>query len=147
VIGIVPVVTTAANALYAQSLIQLDLDEISSYEPLKEDVLTSLYATDADGDKLSIDGVEMTNGGLLEDDLVKLINTDNYYKNYTTIDSLSVNILSVWEDLFDGDKKDDCETKFKLYTNPSDKEHYLSALEGYDVYGLNKAYEVSALIK
>lgn len=147
VIGIVPVVTTAANALYAQSLIQLDLDEISSYEPLKEDVLTSLYATDANGDKLSIDGVEMTNGGLLEDDLVKLINTDNYYKNYTTIDSLSVNILSVWEELFDGDKKDDCETKFKLYTNPSDKEHYLSALEGYDVYGLNKAYEVSALIK
>ena len=82
VIGIVPVVTTAANALYAQSLIQLDLGEISAYESLKGDSVKSLEATDEEGKILSIDGIEMKNGGLLETDLVYRFNTNNYYKNY-----------------------------------------------------------------
>ena len=60
VIGIVPVVTTAANAMYAQSLIQLDLDEISAYESLKDDYLKALEVYDADGKLCAIDGNELS---------------------------------------------------------------------------------------
>ena len=148
VIGIVPVVTTAANALYAQSLIQLDLGEISAYESLRYDVLSSLVATSSDGSTLSIDGVEMVNGGLSSDDLVKRINTDSYYSMITSIPSLSANILSIFND---GSKelyedKAECERVFNLYTNP-ESDYYLSSLEGYDVFGLNTAYQVSAMVK
>ena len=143
VIGIVPVVTTAANALYAQSLIQLDLDEISAYESLKGNVLTSLVATSGDAN-LSIDGVEMTNGGLLEDDLVKLINTNDYFKNISSVTSLSIRICDTFEEIFED--RGLCEDKYKLYTTPGTSA-YISSLDGYDVYGLNYAYQISALVK
>jgi hypothetical protein len=35
VIGVIPIVTTAANALYAQSLIDVSKDEVTTYEPIK----------------------------------------------------------------------------------------------------------------
>ena len=142
VIGIVPVVTTAANALYAQSLIQLDLGEISAYESLKDDVLTSLVATSSDGSNLSIDGVEMVNGGLSSDDLVKRINTDSYYSMITSIPSLSVNVIDQYADLFD--TKDKAEDKFKYIQSQiqAGDKNYLK-YEGYSVAGLVSAFYLS----
>jgi hypothetical protein len=64
VIGIVPVVTTAANALYAQSMIKVDLANISSYEVISDKSLKTLKT-----DKFS-------NNGLQSSDLVKLLNTN-----------------------------------------------------------------------
>ena len=42
VIGIVPVVTTAANAMYAQQLIQVELNDVSVYEPVSGKALKTL---------------------------------------------------------------------------------------------------------
>lgn len=147
VIGIVPVVTTAANALYAQSLIQLDLGEISAYESLKGDSVKSLEATDGEGNILSIDGNEMKNGGLLETDLVYRFNTNNYYKNYTEVEGVKVNILSTFDTLCD--TKSEAEEKFKLYTDPTsmtyDKD-LADVLEGYSIVGLDTAYQLSGVM-
>src|SRR5574344_2137723 len=71
-IGIIPVVTTAANALYAQSMLTVDLGKIHLFENLKEKKFSTLNATNSDGSVLST-------AGLLQSDLVKLINTDGYY--------------------------------------------------------------------
>ena len=68
VIGIVPVVTTAANALYAQSMISADLSDIYHYETLGGNVLKTLVH----------DGLE--NAGLSVYDTVNLFNTKEYFK-------------------------------------------------------------------
>lgn len=144
VIGIVPVVTTAANAMHAQALIQLELAEISAYESLKDSSLKALEVYDGDGNLCSIDGVELSTGGLLESDLVKRINTGSYYKEYKEVDGLQTNILSVFEDLVDTKKK--AEDRLKLYTDLTSPS-YREDLEGYTVVGLNYGYQISGEIQ
>ena len=148
VIGIVPVVTTAANAMYAQSLIQLDLAEISAYESLKDDFLKALEVYDADGKLCAIDGNELCTGGLLESDLVKRINVDSYYKNYTEIDGVQTSILSVFEGL--QKTKEEAERTFKIYTDPTSHaydKNLAEVLEGYSIVGLNYGYRISGQIQ
>ena len=41
-VGIVPVVTTAANGMYVQSLLDIDLSNIHNYESLKAEKLSTL---------------------------------------------------------------------------------------------------------
>lgn len=147
VIGIVPVVTTAANAMYAQSLIQLGLDEISAYESLKDDFLKALEVYDADGKLCAIDGNELCTGGLLETDLVKRINVDSYYKNYTELDGANIDILSTFDTYT---SRTLAETAYRNYTtpgNPSYNKVLADALEGYSVAGIASAYYLSADIQ
>lgn len=93
VIGIVPVVTTAANALYAQSYIQLDsVKDVNAFETLGGGVLKTLVAKDANGDILNIDGSEMQNGGLLSSDLVGLIASDSWFSE---VKEITVKLLEV----------------------------------------------------
>lgn len=66
-IGIVPVVTTAANAIYAQQLIQASLGEVSAFETLGGSALKTLKTDD------------YSNSGLLASDFDKLLNTNGYY--------------------------------------------------------------------
>ena len=94
VIGIIPIVTTAANALYAQNYINLnnnELSDVNKFESLCGESLIALNATNSEGQTLNIDGVEMTTDGLLSNDLVSYIATDSYFHNVTDI---SVNVLS-----------------------------------------------------
>lgn len=93
-IGIVPIVTTAANALYAQSYIQLDsVKDVNAFETLNGDVLKTLVAKDAEGNILNIDRNEMQNGGLRSSDLVGLIASDSWFSevNEITVKLLEVN--------------------------------------------------------
>lgn len=76
-IGIVPVVTTAANAIYAQQLIQAGLGEVSAFETLGGTALKTLKTDD------------YSNGGLLASDLDKLLNTNGYYVEVTTQNIIS----------------------------------------------------------
>ena len=78
-IGIVPVVTTAANAMYAQSLISLPknhVDYVKFYEPLAGSSLKTLV-------HVSKDGKQLANGGLSSVDFVKRINTDGKWFTQT----------------------------------------------------------------
>lgn len=133
VIGIVPVVTTAANAMYAQALIQLDLAEISDYEPLKHDVAKSLEACDAEGNILSIDGNEMTAGGLLETDLVNRFNTNNYFSFYDTVPGTKLNILSTAVVV----GADDRQKLDEILAVSADQ------LEGYTIHGFDGGWQLS----
>lgn len=94
VIGIIPVVTTAANALYAQNYIDLsgNLSDVNHFETLSGCKFIALNATDAEGSTLSIDGNVMNNtSGLMSVDLATRIACDSYFSN---ISSISVNVLS-----------------------------------------------------
>lgn len=91
VIGIIPVVTTAANALYAQSYITCPLCAVHKFESLDGDSLQTLNAMKPNGDVISVDGQEMTTAGLSATDLIPCINLSNYYKWF---DEISVNVLS-----------------------------------------------------
>lgn len=96
VIGIIPVVTTAANALYAQNYIQLDqLSDVNKFETLCGDSLKTLVAKDDEGEVMNIDGKDMQTDGLLSSDLVGLIASDSWFHETT---ELSLNILRVNED-------------------------------------------------
>jgi hypothetical protein len=66
VIGIIPVVTTAANALYAQSMINVDITNLSNYEILSGTNFITLSSS---------------NDGLSASDLVMPINTTFYLNN------------------------------------------------------------------
>lgn len=90
-IGIVPVVTTAANAIYAQQLIQAGLGEISAFETLGGTALKTLVAKDLEGNELS-------NNGLLASDLDKLLNTNGYYQFIS-----AENVVSSWTKYTDAD--------------------------------------------
>lgn len=71
VIGIVPVVTTAANALYAQCMIQLNsLSSVAKYESLCGDVLQTLKFEYEEDEFLQ-------NGGLSSVDCSELFNTSS----------------------------------------------------------------------
>ena len=95
-IGIVPVVTTAANALYAQNYIQLtQLSDVNKFEPLDGTKLNTLVATNSAGAVLSIDGYTMETSGLLSSDLTQLIASNAWFSDIT---SLSVNVLSASPD-------------------------------------------------
>lgn len=74
VIGIIPIVTTAANALYAQNMINVELSNVRSYEVLSGTTFNTLVALSVDSN-----GVETTlsTDGLSATDSVKQINTDN----------------------------------------------------------------------
>ena len=93
VIGIIPVVTTAANAMYAQNYIDIKgiLSDYNKFESLCGDTFLTLNALCADGSPMEIDGVKMNNDGLLSGDLVSYIACDSYFHD---IEKLSVNILS-----------------------------------------------------
>ena len=77
VIGIIPVVTTAPNALLAQSYISLQGEEAMSctryFESLKGSVLSTLIAGD------------LSNDGLKQSDLVQWIATDEYFTAATAL--------------------------------------------------------------
>lgn len=78
-IGIVPVVTTAANAMYAQSLISLPknhVDYVKFYEPLAGSSLKTLVHVSKDGKKLANDGLSSV-------DFVKRINTEGKWFTQT----------------------------------------------------------------
>jgi len=92
VIGVVPIVTTAANALYVQNYISCEVQDIRRFESIGGSFFKTLNATDENGDTLSIDKYTMRNSGLSSIDLVKYIATDSYYSNIT---SINLNILSV----------------------------------------------------
>lgn len=140
VIGIVPVVTTAANAMYAQSLIQLDLGEISSYETLKDDFLKALEVYDADGELCAIDGNELCTGGLLESDLVKRINTNNYYSFFDEVDGVTLSIISC-QGIYE--TEGDAERNLKQLINNVKTDQEKEELEKYSVVGLVSAYWLS----
>ena len=92
VIGIIPVVTTAANALYAQNYINLtQLSDIHKFESIGTSSLLALKAVDANGEILTIDNNEMSTTGLLSSDLVKYIGCDSYFHN---VEQISVNLLT-----------------------------------------------------
>ena len=92
VIGIIPVVTTAANALYAQNYISTkELSDIHKFESIGGSRFFALKATDRCGCPISIDGNEMSTLGLSATDLTKLIGCDSYYSN---ISSINVNVLT-----------------------------------------------------
>ena len=92
VIGIIPVVTTAANALYVQNYLEVNNKlDVKLFESLQGSVADTLYATDKEGYVLSIDGLEMQNAGLSATDLVPKIATDTFFSN---IETVSVNGVS-----------------------------------------------------
>lgn len=75
VIGIVPVVTTAANALFAQSLIKTDIKDVKHLETLGGDHLNTLEANGR------------ANGGLLASDFATRLNTEGkwYFQKFDFI--------------------------------------------------------------
>jgi hypothetical protein len=106
--------------------------------------LKALEVYDADGKLCAIDGNDLSTGGLLETDLVKRINVDSYYKNYTELDGIQTNILSVFEDL--QKTKEAAERTFKIYTDPTSHaydKNLAEVLEGYNIVGLNYGYQIS----
>ena len=75
-IGIVPIVTTAANAMYAQSLIDVEDYEAKWFEPIQNKILNTLSGSSISANNAAISGI-------LEDDLTKKINTWGFYKQQT----------------------------------------------------------------
>jgi len=102
VIGIIPVVTTAANAMYAQSLITPEIYEVSAYESLAGSKLKTLVAYDPEDPSklLEIDRNEMSAGGLLSSDVVKRINTTGYFTKNFTYEAQEATILSSFGNLY-----------------------------------------------
>lgn len=74
VIGIVPVVTTAANALLAQNYINVEKQNLKDYEVIEPKILSTLEVTE----EMKENGVKGS-AGLKESDMVNLINTRGYY--------------------------------------------------------------------
>lgn len=95
VIGIIPVVTTAANALYAQSYINCALSDVHKFESLSGTAFQTLKAMNANGDIISVDGKPMQTEGLSSIDLIPSIALDSYF---TEVSSISVNVLSTNSD-------------------------------------------------
>ena len=93
VIGIIPVVTTAANGLYMQNYINVgqNLSDYNKFESLCGEALMTLKVFDENGKVKVIDNVSMENDGLLSGDLVNYIGCDAYFHN---VEKLSVNVLS-----------------------------------------------------
>ena len=87
-IGIVPVVTTAANALLAQTMITVGNNEVSAYESIAAKQLGTIK--DKDGNYRN----------LLESDLNGLINTANfYYEQTNSFDAKGITLQWVDEEV------------------------------------------------
>lgn len=86
VIGIVPVVTTAANALYVQSLISVGLQDIYHYEPLNHDYLKTLKTS------------EFSNAGLSSTDVVVQFNTKGAFNLISDEQKLSTKFVGSLKD-------------------------------------------------
>ena len=81
-IGIVPVVTTAVNGLYAQSYLGVELSDIWHYEPIAGDKLSTLNL-----------GGEYMNNGLMSADAVVPYNTYGTFFPISAEQKLSCNII------------------------------------------------------
>lgn len=83
-IGIMPVVTTAANAMHAQSLIEVDKENVIGYETIGAiktlDVTTDAALVSA-FPKLS----GLSSNTVLSGDMAKLVNTRNWYEYVGTL--------------------------------------------------------------
>jgi len=134
VIGIVPVVTTAANALFAQSLIKTDIEDVKYIETLKGDRLNTLNANGR------------SNDGLLASDFASRLNTEGkwYFQKFdfmtttvkviskaATITDLSCDTTAVVKVI--NDDGDECETKMRIgdvfHRYELSGGNYLSSLE------------------
>ena len=94
VIGIIPIVTTAANALYAQNYISCEVQDVRRFESIGGSYFQTLSVTDEDGQTLTIDGYTMANDGLSATDVTKYIATDTYYSYVSSIDLSNVLMVS-----------------------------------------------------
>ena len=76
-----PVVTTAANAMYAQSLIEVDKASVVGYETVGR--VATLDATDLSETfpELSV----CTSNALRASDACRLLNTKDYYEQVTSV--------------------------------------------------------------
>ena len=96
VIGIIPVVTTAANAMYAQNYINVGINAVNKFESLCGEALLTLAAKNPDGSWMSADGqnsdAELSTSGLSSTDLVPYIACDSHFH---CISSVNVNVLQV----------------------------------------------------
>lgn len=85
-IGIMPVVTTAANAMHAQSLISVANENVIGYETVG--TIKTLDVTKSPDDLLSafpkLSG--LSSNTVLTSDMSRLVNTKNWYKYVATLD-------------------------------------------------------------
>ena len=97
VIGIIPVITTAANGLYMQNYINVghNLSDYNKFESLCGNALLTLKVYDENGQVKYIGNDSLQTSGLLSSDLVNYIGCDSYFSD---IETLSVNILSTNDD-------------------------------------------------
>lgn len=104
VIGIIPVVTTAANALYVQNYLSTgnNLSIINKFESLSGNNAKTLIATDAEGNTLIIDELSMSNGGLQASDMVPYFATDSYFSEITSISVNGVSSFAFTADAYTG---------------------------------------------
>lgn len=87
VIGIIPVVTTAANALYVQNYINPGIDEVHNFESLAGSSLMTLQARDSNGNWLCADNTPevLSTDGLLSGDLVRYIACDSHFHDISAV--------------------------------------------------------------
>lgn len=101
-IGIVPVVTTAANGLYVQNYINVQqLSDVNKFETLCSEPFITLKVYDEDGKVMVLDNdgkTTLSNEGLLSIDVARRIACDSYFHNNEV---LSVNVLSTNSDIQD----------------------------------------------
>ena len=92
-IGIMPVITTAANAMYAQSLISVDKESVIGYETVGTIKTLDAAAT------LTADGSQkyahLSAQTVLESDMAKLVNTKNYYREVASLDIRTTDRIAV----------------------------------------------------
>ena len=91
-IGIMPVITTAANAMYAQKLIDVDKEDVIGYE-----TIGSIHTLDATSlsdiyPKLA----EHTANIVKKSDMCRLINTKDYYRDIKVVDIRVVDSIDVY---------------------------------------------------
>ena len=86
-IGIVPVVTTAANALYVQSMLDVNLSNIHNYESLKQEKLQTLKTSSG-----------YMNDGLLSSDVVVRYSTEGYFNILSDALQLSTTFVAEWSE-------------------------------------------------
>lgn len=102
-IGIMPVVTTAANAMYQQHLIDVSKESVIGYETIGTiKTLNAASQISADYPNLSI----LTSNVVLESDMARLINTKTYYKNVLAIDVRVTKTIAVPEKKWNGSDED-----------------------------------------
>ena len=114
-IGIMPVVTTAANAMYAQKLIDVANENVIGYETIG-DVQTVDVAKDLDLIARFKEFEDYKPNTMLTSDAAVLLNTRDYYKYVAT---LPYRVLCSFTDLPAGSSVD--EVKAKIFEDYIDK--------------------------